>query len=520
MSVSSIYIIKIMITLLPTILNFRKDRRDWVKREGKGVDEKKYKKHAEKALKAFITLGPSYIKLGQWLSTRADFLPQPYLEVLANLQDNVPPAPFEQVKPIIESELGKIETIYESFNTSAISGASLGQVYLARYNGNEVIVKVSRPNIEQTIEKDIDVLKKILPLAARFVDPNLAFSAEGILSQFIETIHEEIDYRLEAQNLMTIKQNLGNNHRVIIPNVFMERTSKHVITMDYIPGIKITDIAQLESVGIDRGNLVARIHRIFFKMLLSHKIFHADPHPGNLSVANDGSIILYDYGMVGRLDNETRLRLIRLYRGLIESDHRRVVDILLELGTLEPTVNRYYVERALELSLQSLHGKQVDQMEVNALMNLANKTMSKFPFRLPKNLALYLRMTSILEGIYKYHGIEFQFLKVLRNLLEEEGLIQEAYIAEMKYSLQRLRMWVEDSVSLTPLLKSYLERDRDTGVSNSNRRYDFLALSIFASVLFIGSSIMLPQNPLLAYCGFILSGVTIVGATLKRKFTR
>jgi predicted unusual protein kinase regulating ubiquinone biosynthesis (AarF/ABC1/UbiB family) len=519
MSVSTIYIIKIIIKLLPTIINFRKDRRDWVKREGKGVDEKKYKKHAEKALKAFITLGPSYIKLGQWLSTRADFLPQPYLEVLANLQDNVPPAPFTQVKPIIESELGKIESQYEAFNTSAISGASLGQVYLARYKGNEVVVKVSRPKIEQTIEKDIDVLKKILPLAARFVDPNLAFSAEGILSQFIETIHEEIDYRLEAQNLMTIKQNLGN-HRVIIPNVFMERTSKHVITMDYIPGIKITDIAQLESIGIDRGNLVARIHRIFFKMLLSHKIFHADPHPGNLSVAQDGSIILYDFGMVGKLDNETRLRLIRLYRGLIESDHRRVVDILLELGTLEPTVNRYIVERALELSLQSLHGKEVDQMEVNALMNLANKTMSKFPFRLPKNLALYLRMTSILEGIYKYHGIDFQFLKVLRNLLEEEGLIQEAYIADLKYSVERLKMWVEDSVSLTPMLKSYLERDRDTARGNSNRGLDFLSWSIFASVLFIGSSIMLSNSPILAYCGFILSGVTIVGAALKRKFAR
>jgi len=172
------------------------------------------------------------------------------------------------------------------------------------------------------------------------------------------------------------------------------------------------------------------------------------------------------------------------------------------------------------LSLQSLHGKEVDQMEVNYLMNLANKTMSKFPFRLPKNLALYLRMTSILEGIYKYHNIDFHFLKVLRNLLEEEGLTQEAYFAEIKYSLERLRMWIEDSVSITPLLKSYLERDHDTDRGNSDRRYEFLAWSIFASVLFIGSSIMLPYNPLLAYCGFILSGVTIVGATLKRKFAR
>ena len=189
---------------------------------------------------------------------------------------------------------------------------------------------MSRPNIEKTVEKDISVLKKILPLAARFVDPNLRFSAEGILSQFIETIHEEIDYRKEAQHLITIKRNLGSDSMVIIPNVILERTSRHVITMDYLPGIKITDIPLLDSKGIDRGRLIARVHRIFFKMLLNHEIFHADPHPGNISVSKDGEIILYDFGMVGRLDNETRSRLIRLYRGLIEGDHRRVVDVLLE----------------------------------------------------------------------------------------------------------------------------------------------------------------------------------------------
>ena len=518
MSASNIQLAKVVLKLLPAVISFRKDRRDWVKREGKNINKKKYTKHAEKALKAFIALGPSYIKLGQWLSTRADFLPQPYLEVLAKLQDSVPPAPFAQVKPIIESELGKIERSFEQFDTSALSGASLGQVYLAQYNGKEVIVKVSRPNIEQTVEKDIRVLKKILPLAARFVDPNLHFSAEGILSQFIETIHEEIDYRREAQHLITIKRNLESDCTVIIPNVIMERTSKHVITMDYIPGIKITDIPLLDSTGIDRGRLIARVHRVFFKMLLNHEIFHADPHPGNIAVSKDGEIILYDFGMVGRLDNETRSRLIRLYRGLIEGDHRRVVDVLLELKTLEPTVNRNIVERAIELSIQSLQGKEVDQMEVNALMNLANKTMSKFPFRLPKNLALYLRMTSILEGIYQHHNIEFQFLKVLRNLLQEEGLIQEAYIAEIKYSMDRFRNWVEDSVSIVPLLKSYLERESHSYNVKFNRGYDFIAWTIFASGLFVGSTILLPQNPSLAYCGFIISAVTLVGAALKRKF--
>ena len=275
---SKIQVARVVLRLLPFIINFRKDRREWVKREGKNINEKKYRKHAEKALRIFIDLGPSYIKLGQWLSTRADIMPQPYLEVLATLQDDVPPAPFSKTRPIIEDELGRIENIFGTFDTRAFSGASLGQVYRATYNGQQVIVKVSRPEIEKIIEKDIAILKSILPLATHFIDPNLRFSAEAMLSQFIETVYEEMDYNKEADNLIAIKQNLKGD-RIVIPNVILERTSKHVITLEYIHGIKITDISSLDKAGIDREKLVIRVHHIFFKMLLHHSIFHADPHP-------------------------------------------------------------------------------------------------------------------------------------------------------------------------------------------------------------------------------------------------
>src|SRR6187200_3084279 len=493
---SKIEILKVVLKLLPRIISFRKDRREWVKREGKNVDTKKYREHAEKLLKTFIALGPSYIKLGQWLSTRADILPMPYLEVLARLQDDVPSDPFVEVRPIIENELGKIENIFETFDTSAVSGASLGQVYLAKYNGNKVIVKVSRPNIEDVIEKDIYILKKIIPLGTRFIDPNLRFSAEGMLSQFIETIHEEMDYRIEADNLIAITHNLRNDHHVRIPTVFLDRTSKHVLTLEYIPGIKITDIAELDARGIDREELVVRIHYIFFKMLLRHSIFHADPHPGNISVDDNGTIILYDYGMVGRLDNETRIKLIRLYLGLIEKDHSRTVDVLLELGTLEPTVNRYVIEKGLELSIQSLHGKQVDGMEVKALMDLTNKTMSKFPFRLPKNLALYMRMASIIEGIYHQHKIKFQFVKVLSNLFEQEGLINDAYIEEIKYSFQKFMKNIEVSVDLSQTIKTYID-NQETNIKKTDKLYTFLGKSIFASALFVGSAFLFSYIPII-----------------------
>jgi predicted unusual protein kinase regulating ubiquinone biosynthesis (AarF/ABC1/UbiB family) len=518
-SPSKIHVAKVILKLLPIVINFRRDRRKWVKQEGENIDEQKFRKHAKKALKVFIELGPSYIKLGQWLSSRADLLPLPYLEELSKLQDEVPPAEFSRVKPIIESELGKIENIFESFNTSALSGASLGQVYLAKYVNRDVIIKISRPNIEVVIENDIYILKKILPLATKFIDPNLAFSAEGMLSQFIETVYEEMDYRIEADNLLTIKKNLAGDNTVIIPSVFPERTSKHVLTMEYIPGIKITDIAALDVMSIDRAMLVTRVHRLFFKMLLRHNIFHADPHPGNISVADDGSIILYDFGMVGRLDDKTRLRLIRLYLGMIDKDPHRTVNVLMELGTLESTVNRYVVEKAIELSIQSLYGKEVDKMEVKALTDLANKTMSRFPFRLPKNLALYMRMASIIEGIYQHHKVKIHFVKVLANILEGEGLLREAYIEEARISIQRIGRNIESALNVAPLLQSYLETQLYNNTSNKiqKEKNKIIAGTILASGLFIGSSIALPHDSKIAYAGFISSIVTVALVTIGKK---
>ena len=518
---SKIHVAKVVLKLLPIVINFRRDRRKWVKHEGKNINEVKFRKHAKKALETFIELGPSYIKLGQWLSARADLLPLPYLEELSKLQDEVPPAEFSKVKPIIEAELGKIENIFESFNSLALSGASLGQVYLARYDNRDVIVKVSRPNIETVIENDIFILKKILPLATRFIDPNLAFSAEGMLSQFIETVYEEMDYHVEADNLITIKRNLAGDNTVIIPDVFLERTSKHVLTMEYIPGIKINDVVALDRMSIDRSRLVTRVHRLFFKMLLRHSIFHADPHPGNISVANNGAIILYDFGMVGRLDNKTRLKLIRLYLGLIDKDPARTVNVLMELGTLEATVNRYVVEKAIELSIQSVYGKEVDKMEVKALTDLANKTMSRFPFRLPKNLALYMRMSSILEGIYQHHKVRFQFVKVLANILEEEeGLLRDAYIEEAKTSIHRLGISLESAFTVAPLLQSFLEMQLNNKYNNKlqNDRNTLIAGTIFATGLFIGSSIMLPYNANLAYAGFVGSIISVALVAVRKKF--
>ncbi len=508
-------IIRTILKLIPVIVYLRKDRREWVKKEGKNVNEKKFRKHAERALKTFVDLGPSYIKLGQWLSSRADLLPQPYLDVLESLQDDVLPEPFSDVRPILEKELGSLDKVFDYFNPASISGASLGQVYRAGYKGQDVVVKISRPNIEETIGQNIYILKKLLPIATRFIDENLRFSAEGMLSQFIETVYEEMDYRIEAKNLVEIKNNLKNDKSVIIPKVYLDRTSRHVITLEYLPGIKVTDIKTLDQHDIDRAKLVYRIHRLFFKMLLRHSIFHADPHPGNISITSNGTIILYDFGMVGRLDDETRRRLVRLYLGLIDKDPVRTTDVLMELGTLEASVDRRLVEKGLELSIQSLHGKKVDRMEVKALQDLANKTLSRFPFRLPKNLALYMRMASILEGIYHYHDVKFQFVRVLVSLLEEEGLIKDAYVEEFKRYVNKFVKGLEVSVDLAPMIKQYLADQRTTNKLKGNS--NVLPMSIISSSIFIGSTFIFPHERNLSYLGFILSAALMVGTLIFNK---
>ena len=511
-------IMKTIFKLIPVIVYLRKDRREWVKKEGKNVNEKKFRKHAEGALKTFVDLGPSYIKLGQWLSSRADLLPQPYLDVLESLQDDVFPEPFSDVRPILEKELGSPDEVFDYFNPASISGASLGQVYRAGYKGQDVVVKISRPNIEETIGQNIYILKKLLPIATRFIDENLRFSAEGMLSQFIETVYEEMDYRIEARNLLEIKNNLKNDKSVIIPKVYLDRTSRHVITLEYLPGIKVTDIKTLDQHDIDRAKLVYRIHRLFFKMLLRHSIFHADPHPGNISITSNGTIILYDFGMVGRLDDETRRRLVRLYLGLVDKDPVRTTDVLMELGTLETSVDRRLVEKGLELSIQSLHGKKVDRMEVKALQDLANKTLSRFPFRLPKNLALYMRMASILEGIYHYHDVKFQFVRVLVSLLEEEGLIKDAYVEEFKRYVNKFVKGLEVSVDLAPMIKQYLTDQRTTNKLKGNS--NVLPMSIISSSIFIGSTFIFPHERNLSYLGFILSASLMVGTLIFNKFDR
>ena len=246
-------------------------------------------------------------------------------------------------------------------------------------------------------------------------------------------------------------------------------------------------------------------------MLLKHSVFHADPHPGNISVTDDGRLILYDYGMVGRINNETRFKLIRLYLALVEKNPPRVVNAMSDLGMLVPGFNRTVIEKGIELSIRAMHGNKPDEMEVKSLMELANQTMSKFPFVLPKNLALYMRMASIIEGIYKTHQVDFKFVKVLKNILQEENLITRAYIEELKISFDAFSKSVDTAIKIGPEMRKLMDEFQ----SNMRKKKPVVLISgsIFSSAIFVGSSFLYTTNESVGIAGMIASAI-VMGMSL------
>ena len=271
------------------------------------------RRRANSLLDSLLTLGPTFIKLGQLLSTRPDVLPPAYIDVLSSLQDDVPPADWDGVEDVLKDEVGSITQTFDDFDREPISGASLGQVYRATYEGEHVAVKVRRPGIEKLVDADLRVIRWSVPLLKRLVDEGRAFSLENVADEFAKTIREEMDYRRERRVLETIRERFEGDETIRIPRSIPEVSGARVLTMEYIGGTKINDVQALDAAGHDRTELATRLQRAYLKMILEDGVFHADPHPGNLAVADDGSIIFYDFGMNGEVEPYIQEKIVEFY---------------------------------------------------------------------------------------------------------------------------------------------------------------------------------------------------------------
>jgi predicted unusual protein kinase regulating ubiquinone biosynthesis (AarF/ABC1/UbiB family) len=416
----------VLYQFFPLIVAYSRDRRRFVLFGGsRQVDPETQAERANVLLNSLLTLGPTFIKLGQLLSTRPDILPPAYVDVLSRLQDDVPPAPWDEAERVIEEELGPVDEVYDDFDRDPISGASLGQVYTATYEDREVAVKVRRPGIEDLVEADLRVVRWSLPIVRRFIGEGRAFSLENLADEFAKTIRQEMDYAREGRVLTTIRENFADDDAIRIPELVDEVSGPRVLTMAYVPGIKINDVETLDERGFDRTELATRLQRIYLKMIIDDGDFHADPHPGNLAVDDDGAIIFYDFGMSGQVDPFVQEKIVDFYVAVANQDIDGILDALIEMGTLSPEADRQVMGEVMELAIADARGEDIEQYRVQQIVEQVESTIYEFPLRLPRNLALVLRVATVVEGVCVTLDPDFDFISVATDYLTEQGYREE-----------------------------------------------------------------------------------------------
>jgi len=374
-----------------------------------------------------IELGPTFIKIGQSMGTRADLLPLPFVKELGTLVDQVPPFPNAVARQIIERELGrKISEVYTEFDSEPVAAASLGQVYRARlHSGEEVAVKVQRPNLESTIKDDIIILKKVAAFSERFEQLNENADWAGMLREFDQTIHEEMDYVAEGRNADRFRENFKNWANIRVPEIYWEATTNKVLTMDFIRGTKVTDLEEQERKNISGSKVNRLLIKTYLKQLLEDGFFHADPHPGNLLVQDDGRLTFFDFGMVGRIDASLQSKMIDAFFHVVSKDPVGIAQDLINLDFLKPgtphSVVKPVVERMFEFHFD-LKLKDVNFKELT--YDLAD-VMYDYPFRLPSNFTYIMRALMTLEGIGIITDPEFNFFETAKPYAKEFMLKRE-----------------------------------------------------------------------------------------------
>jgi len=411
---------------LPLLLAYARDRNRFLFfGPRRRVTAEQRRKRARTLLDTLLTLGPTFIKLGQLLSTRPDVLPPEYIEELEELQDRVPPAPWEDARVVLEEDLGPIDERFDEFDTEAISGASLGQVYRAETEDGSVAVKIRRPGVQSLVEADLRVIRWSLPLLMYFVGESRAFSLETLADEFEKTIREEMDYGREAEMLTEIRANFADNDRIRMPNVDSSRSTDRVLTMEYVPGTKITDLDELDERRLDRTELAKTLQRAYLQMIVEDGVFHADPHPGNLAVQDDGTLVFYDFGMSGYVDPFIQDRIVDFYVAVADQNIDAILDTLVEMGTLSPEADRQVMGDVLELAIADARGEDIEQYRVQQIVQQVEDTIYDFPFRLPANLALVLRVATVVEGVCVTLDEDFDFIDVATDYLREEGYLAD-----------------------------------------------------------------------------------------------
>ena len=372
---------------------------------------KKRQRRAKWLVDRLMNLGPTFIKIGQSLSTRADLIPLEYIEQLTQLQDRVPEFNSQEAIRVIETELGQtLDNLFESFTVSPLACASLGQVHRARLlSGEEVVIKVQRPNLEGLFNLDFELLHRltrwlnILPVVKKY-------NLEAIYQEFFELLFQEIDYIHEGKNADRFRENFKNYPQVKVPLVYWQYTTRRVLTLEYVPGIKVDDRETLLANGINVDGIIQLGICSYLKQLLQDGFFQSDPHPGNMAVSQEGELIFYDFGTMFELKSVAKDQMIETFFAILRKDTETVLKTLMYMGLIEPVAELQPVRNIVQFLLDEFRDKPVDVRAFEQISDQVYLMFKQQPFRLPPQMTFIIKSVTTLDGIARSLDPQYNLL--------------------------------------------------------------------------------------------------------------
>jgi len=485
---------------------------------------------AERMRLALEELGPTFIKLGQLLSTRPDIIPKPFIHEFEKLQDSVPCFSFDELRVQVERELAvPVTAFFSDIDPVPLAAASIAQVHRARLTtGEEVVIKVRRPGVVELVESDISALMGLAYLAERHVAGSELYDPVGVVREFARTIRREMDFTREGHTIEKIGENFAKTTWLYFPKVYWPQTSRGVLTLEYVDGIKVSDLDALDRAGLDRTMIARRGADAFLEMVLNHGFFHGDPHPGNVLILPDNVICLLDYGIVGRLGEDLRSFVSDILLAIVNRDVDEVVSQLLFAGDISDNLNARGLKRDLAVFIDSYYEIPLHDIEVGHMLLEFIEIVTLYNIRIQPDLMLLIKALVIVEGMGRNLDPGFDMIEHLRPFMEKAW--------RQKFSPRRISRDI-NSIMLSYLnLARDLPRDLKEIVNRINRNKfkidlehrgldkfttDFdrsvnrLSSSLILAALIVGSSIIMQTSrgpqllgfPMLAFLGYTVAGV-------------
>lgn len=456
---------------------------------------------------ALEELGPAFVKLGQMLSTRPDLLPPSYITELAKLQDKVPPIPWEEIRQVIEEELGQPpEKIFGEIDPKPLAAASLAQVHAAKLTTRQkVVIKVQRPNISETIQTDLEIIRDIAKYAEQYTPLGKVYNLAEIAGDFADTLNREMNYQSEGRNADHLREDFAQEKYLHVPRIYWEYSTRRVLVMEHIAGIKITNIRALDEAGYDREKIANQAARMIIKEFLEDGFFHADPHPGNLIIMDNEVIGVMDFGIMGHLSDTDRVNLIRLYNVAVRMDAKGVTDELIHIGAAPPDVNRRALAQDIERLLRFYHGLALKDVRVNELLDDIMPLAFEHHLHLPTNFWLLGKTLAMMEGIGLKLAPEFDVFAfsgpyVARLMLKAtlpnrywiEGLLRRGLAwGDLLEELPHVGMLLLDRFEKRDPIKLSLDH---ANLELLDRMVTRIALSLIVAAMIIGLASLIPAT--------------------------